>query len=276
MSRVPIAVISILIACLPAMACADVGSGADGTQFFGQASGASSGSSEDGAVADPSPATVSAPDSAATGTWLQPQPKCQTGGADTCAVTATCLDGSTLLEQDHLSPSGVVDQSVTFCASNPPSAPPVPSGPSGPQIYQAFKAVVPPSSVLHFQPSDNRTLVHFKSNYYTDGAPFDAAVDLPVGPVTYHVDFKVRPTEFDWAFGDGATARTDVAGAPYPHLEVTHEYQKVGSVTASVTTVWGADYRLNGGPWKPVDGAVTKQGAGIEINVREATPVLTD
>lgn len=178
----------------------------------------------------------------------------------------------------HTSATGVVDAQTFYCASSP--APNVitalPMGPTPGQIYSALKTVTLPDSALRFQPAGNETLVHFKSNYYTDAAPFDASVDLPVGPVSFHVDFKIRPVEFDWAFGDGSTLKTISPGAPYPKLEVTHEYQRAGTVSARVTTVWGAEYRVNGGSWAPVDGTVTKTGAAVMITVRQAMPVLTD
>lgn len=159
------------------------------------------------------------------------------------------------------------------CPTNSTQSPPT-SGTSGIDPLTELKKVPLPDSTLHFQPVDNKTLVHFKSNYYTDAAPFDTTVHLVNNTVA--VDFKIRPVEFDWTFGDGTTSKTMTPGAAYPHLEVIHEYQKTGTVTASVNTVWGADYRVNGGAWVPVDGTVTKQGAGVKITVLEATPVLTD
>ena len=212
--------------------------------------------------------------------------QCARGGQQTCDEPAYCDDGSALMQHDYVlnqsgpaGPAGAVYISESYCASSPPptvTPPTPPTGPTPDQIYSAFKTVVPPEAALRFQPAGNQTLVHFKSNYFTDAVPFDTSVDLPVGPATFHIDFKIRPTEFTWTFGDGTTLKTSTPGAPYPKLEVTHEYQKAGSVQAHVDTVWGADYRVNGGAWAPVNGTVTKQGAEVSITVRQATPVLTD
>jgi hypothetical protein len=181
------------------------------------------------------------------------------------------------MEAKHTLPGGSVDVDKFYCASSPPpNVTAAPTGPTPDQIYSALKTVALPDSALHFQPVDKQTLVHFKSNYYTDGVPFEKGLDLPVGPVTFHVDFKIAPTEFDWTFGDGATLKTSTPGAPYPQLLVTHEYAKTGTVRAHVDTVYGAQYSVNGGAWAPVNGTVTKTGADVTITVRQATPVLTD
>lgn len=284
-----LAAVSVLVGCLelafPSSAHAsdsvDVGStgNAFGTDVATSVSG--SGGALGAPASHPSSDGGSA-SSAQPGHWEVAQ-KCRVGGTALCSELAYCDDGSALMQATHTVPGAkaddppVVDEDVTYCASNPPASVTLPpAGPSPDQIFRAFGSVVPPTSPLHFQPADNQTLVHFKSNYFTDGAPFDAAVDLPVGGLTYHVEFKVRPVEFEWSFGDGTTSRTTTPGAAYPRLQVIHEYQKTGTVTASVTTVWGADYRVNGGAWGSVNGTVTKQGAGISITVREATPVLTD
>lgn len=250
-----------------------------GTDVSATVPGAS-GTGPSAAAGGPSDAGSDPP--ARPGHW-DVQQKCQLGGTALCSELAYCADGSALMEATHTLPPSkptspsIVDEDVTYCASStPPEVETAATGPTPDRIYHAFEAVNLPESTLHFQPVDNQTLVHFKSNYYTDAAPFEHAVELTVGPTTFHVDFKIRPVQFDWTFGDGTSETTSTPGAPYPKLEVTHEYEHIGKATASVTTVWGADYSVNGGKWAPVDGTVTKAGAGVQITIREATPVLTD
>jgi len=45
-------------------------------------------------------------------------------------------------------------------------------------------------------------------------------------------------------------------------------------VTPSVDTTWTADYQLDGGPWTPVDGTVTRHGQAQLLTIKSATPIL--
>lgn len=200
------------------------------------------------------------------------QPVCAQGGAETCGTNAYCIDGTEMMWVWYQTDDGRQLGRGLNCSSPAPGA----TSAATPAIDPKSElAKVPlPDSTLHFQPLDNRTLVHFRSNYYTEAKPFGTRVQLLNNTAT--IDFKIRPVEFDWIFGDGTTAKTATPGAAYPHLEITHEYQRTGIFAASVTTTWAADYRVNGGPWAPVSGTVTKTGAAVAITVREATPVLTD
>lgn len=230
--------------------------------------------SQDGGGAHAEPVTASSSTSKPLppGEWKS-EPVCAIGGNATCGELAYCPDGTVQQAVWYETKTGTKINQYTACASEPLPTTPTNALPAL-DPYAELQTVVLPESTLHFQPAGNQTLVHFKSNFYTDSAPFDATVTLAGGATK--VDFKIRPVEFDWTFGDGTTLKTTSPGAPYPKLDVTHEYLKSGTVTASVSTVWGAEYRVNGGAWGPVNGTVTKTGAGVAITVRQATPVLTD
>ncbi|QGA08903.1 hypothetical protein [Nocardioides sp. dk884] len=136
---------------------------------------------------------------------------------------------------------------------------------------QALREVDLPASVLQVQPPGGRTLVNFETNFYTGAEDFERTVRL----LGQRVDLRIRPASFEWRFGDGTTARTSEAGAPYPDLQVTHRYLRKGAVVAAVDTTYEADFRVNGGPWAAVAGSVTIPGAPVGLAIVTATPTLT-
>ncbi|MFC4782897.1 hypothetical protein ACT8ZV_00350 [Nocardioides sp. MAHUQ-72] len=120
------------------------------------------------------------------------------------------------------------------------------------------------------QPPGGETLVNFETNFYTEQQPFTRTVRL----LGQRVDLKIWPSQFRWVFGDGDELASESAGAPYPHLEITHDYRAKGGVSPRVDTTYAAEFRVNGGPWRDVDGTVTIPGAPERLRVRTATPVL--
>jgi hypothetical protein len=75
-------------------------------------------------------------------------------------------------------------------------------------------------------------------------------------------------------FGDGESLASASAGAPYPDLEITHAYRTKGGVNPRVDTTYAAEFRVNGGPWRDVNGTVTIPGAPVPLRVVTAKPVL--
>jgi hypothetical protein len=137
-------------------------------------------------------------------------------------------------------------------------------------VAAALKRVALPASSLQVQPPNGRTLVNFDTNFYTDTRAFDRTVVL----LGQNVDLHIVPSGFGWRFGDGASLATDLPGAPYPDLEVTHRYLDKGRVAPSVDTTYTATFRVNGGPWRDVPGSVTIPGAPVDLQVLTATPTL--
>ncbi|MCD4532475.1 hypothetical protein LRP67_00015 [Nocardioides sp. cx-169] len=120
------------------------------------------------------------------------------------------------------------------------------------------------------QPPNGRTLVNFKTNFYTETEPFTRTITL----LGQQVDLRIRPSGFGWRFGDGESLSTRSGGSPYPRLEITHRYLAEGQVGPAVDTTYAADWRVNGGAWQPVPGTVTIPGAPVPLEVVEATPTL--
>ena len=88
------------------------------------------------------------------------------------------------------------------------------------------------------------------------------------------VEIEARPSEYTWEFGDGATLTTSSPGAPYPDLDVTHDYADPGRVAPSVATTYTGRFRINGDAWQPVPGSLTVPGESVALRVRSASPHL--
>ena len=138
-------------------------------------------------------------------------------------------------------------------------------------VYQAFREVPLPETVLHIQPPDGTTLVNLETNFFTTAEPFTTTITV----LGYTVDLDITPTSYTWDFGDGTTTTTTTPGAPYPHLDITHVYTRTGTYPTRLTTTWSADFRVNNGPWQRVQGTVDMTSPTLDLQVREATPVLT-
>ncbi len=88
-----------------------------------------------------------------------------------------------------------------------------------------------------------------------DGAPIVASDTL--GDVT--VEVEITPTRYRWSFGDGATLQTTSLGQAYPQeSDIRHTYEQSslsvgGSFSVTVEISFSARYRVNGGPWEPLD-----------------------
>lgn len=140
-----------------------------------------------------------------------------------------------------------------------------------PGMVAAAMARIPlPAAQLQIQPANGRTLVNFDTNFYTEIQPLDRTITL----LGQQVDLHIVPSQFGWRFGDGGSLTTDRPGAPYPQLEVTHNYLRKGAVAPSVDTTYTAQYRVNGGAWQDVPGSVTIAGAPVDLQVLTATPTL--
>lgn len=137
-------------------------------------------------------------------------------------------------------------------------------------VAAAFQQIPLPASELQVQPANGRTLVNFETNFFTETEPFDRTVTL----LGQQIDLHIVPSGFAWRFGDGESLASEDAGAPYPDLRITHDYQRKGQVRPAVDTTYTATYRVNGGAWAAVPGSVTIAGEAVGLEVLTATPVL--
>lgn len=191
------------------------------------------------------------------------------GGSETCSEVKMCSDGVTPQELTYyVTTDDEVWSVIDNCPDETTATPPVEI--TNAMVARAFKRIPLPASKLVVQPPGGETLVNFDTNFYTEAEPFERSVTL----VGQRIDLKIWPSSFGWSFGDGTATRTEEPGAAYPDLEITHAYASAGKVGPSVDTTYSAEFRVNGGPWRPVVGTVTMDGAPVGLQVRTATPTL--
>ena len=193
-------------------------------------------------------------------------PVCVFGGSATCTELAHCQDGSVLTDQWFETSTGDTLYESASCPSISVPTPQVNSN----VVLRALRRIGLPASELVVQPPGGETLVNFDTNFYTEQGSFTRRVRL----LGQRVDLKIWPSRYQWVFGDGASLASESAGAPYPDLQITHDYQSKGGVSPRVDTTYSAQFSVNGGPWRDVDGTVTIPGAPVQLDVRTARPVL--
>lgn len=115
--------------------------------------------------------------------------------------------------------------------------------------------------------TEGRGVRNAETNFYTDDAPATLTTTLG-GEV---VDLRLTPITFTWDYGDGTPAVTTTSGGtPQPGFNVrtatSHVYERTGSYTVTLTTVYVGEVRYPGEDWQRIDGQIT----------RTATPVTAD
>ena len=128
------------------------------------------------------------------------------------------------------------------------------------------------------QPPGGKTLVNFDTIFSTDAEPFMRTVRL----LGHEVRLRIWASSFSWHFGDGSEPlSTSEAGRKYQRglpmdSYITHQYKDAHvTVHPRVNTSYSAEYSVDGGPFQPVIGTVTIDGAPATLRVVEARPVLT-
>ena len=123
------------------------------------------------------------------------------------------------------------------------------------------------------QPAGGTTLVNFPTNFYTDNAtPTRQQVTL----LRQRVLIEATPTTYTWHYGDGDSSSTDTPGAPYPTLDVTHDYRSVDTFQTRLDTTYTGRYQVNGGPWIAIPETLTVTGTTQALATVEASPTLVD
>lgn len=189
------------------------------------------------------------------------QPAC-TG---VCTGELTCPDGTFKIHSWIELPSGQRVGDSYWCPSEG-EAPAV----TDDLIATAFRRIPLPPSTFSIQPPGGRTLVNFATNFFTEERTLDRTVRL----LGQRVDLRIEAHSYTWHFDDGETITTSKPGAPYPKLQVTHNYLQKGDYRPALDITWVADYRVNGGDWRPVPGSVTITGEPTDLSAIEARPTL--
>ncbi len=149
-------------------------------------------------------------------------------------------------------------------------------------IQEAFNLTPWSKPQIDTQPAGNVTLVGLKTfyrvNWTTEGfQPNEIDAIEPARMNGYQVDIRVKLVTFMWSFGDGQTfGPTTSEGGVYPSGNITHAYLSGGSYPASVTTIFGGDFRINGGDWAPIPNTATVPGPATTVTVRTAEAQLVN
>ncbi len=212
------------------------------------------------------------------GYWLYAGTACDNGGI--CATALLCADGSPVTKYVWVDAAGERGETRTVCPGDPDIPEVTVTPPTPGEIFRAFKEVAPTKSVLSIQPPGGKTLVNFPTIFSTEAEPFSTpSIPLVKG---FSVVFHISPAAYVWEHGDGSDAVTTdwpgeawSQGADVEDL-LTHTYQTLDPVKASVTVRWGAKVSLNGGPPQPVDGTVNAPSPEVDLRILEATPELVE
>ncbi len=140
------------------------------------------------------------------------------------------------------------------------------------RVFRAMKQMSWSEADLTIQPPDGRTLVNFKTNFFTTTTePTTQTITL----LGQRVEIEARPVGYTWHFGDGEQESGADPGAPYPELTVTHVYRKADvTVHPSVDVTYHGRFRVNGGEWQDIPEELTVAGTPTELEVLTATPHL--
>ncbi|GAB2855920.1 hypothetical protein [Nocardioides pacificus] len=144
-------------------------------------------------------------------------------------------------------------------------------------VARAFRRVPLPDSTLTVQPPGGETLVNFDTLFSTQAGSFTHTLNM----LGQRVELDITPASFTWEHGDGTQQTSTTPGVAFSEnlpmdAYISHEYAEADvTVHPSVDTTWSARFRVNNGPWQPVDGTVTMDGDPAALTVLEASPRLT-
>ena len=134
---------------------------------------------------------------------------------------------------------------------------------------------LPATARLRSEP-DGWAVTGVPANFWVDVAPVTVDGELLGGPA----QVRFTPQLYRWDYGDGTSRTTGAGGSSWAALgqqELTftatsHDYSTRGTVDPSVTVVYSAAYRVGGGDWQAVAGAVTGTTPPVRtLVVHEAT-----
>jgi hypothetical protein len=108
--------------------------------------------------------------------------------------------------------------------------------------------------------------------------------EVPAGdrrrqPTSLTIEVVVRPSNYEWSFGDGATMTTRSLGRRYPQpsdIQHTYDYSSLGhpgGFPLSLTVDFAAEFRVNGRAPEPLPGMRRTYQSGYRV--QEIQAVLT-
>lgn len=169
-------------------------------------------------------------------------------------------------------PCAQLSNGTTQCFGQPAIPPPATPAELTPgDILTAVKKIGMPSLAINIQPG-GETLVNLETIFYAKPQPFRRSVDL----LGFDIDLVATPARFTWRHGDGTSHATNRPGRPYPSKEVVYRYAKSAkNLHPSVDVTYAVRYRVDGGAWQNLSQTLQASGPTGDLDVKEATPVLT-
>jgi hypothetical protein len=167
-----------------------------------------------------------------------------------------------------LDPPGWVLQASTVCLGPDKQGLPVTAAVGG-VLARDFKDMVVVKGIAHVDPHGS-TLVNFDNGFWTDAKTYV----LPAVRILGHqVVVTAKPEQFDWYFGDGASAMNAGPGRQGT-TDVEHSYTDKGLVKPYVVITWSGTFTVDGGAPLDVIGTATTTGDGTPLQVKEARAEL--
>jgi hypothetical protein len=131
-------------------------------------------------------------------------------------------------------------------------------------IERDFKKLVVLKGTAEVRPSGT-TLVNYSTEFSTTAGSY---VLDPVTILGRRVVITAKPKQYDWYFGDGASA-VDAGKGP-----VMHTYERSGDVGPYVVITWSGTFTVDGGPQREVFGTAQTTGNATPLKVKEARAEL--
>lgn len=145
-------------------------------------------------------------------------------------------------------------------------APPVTVADVGSRVRDRAEALLPPLRA-GVQPAGG-SLVRIPT-LFRSGQPAQGIQDADLSVLGLDVRLTSR-VRWHWDYGDGTDVWTTSPGGTWPTTTVSHVYRAAGRLTASVESVWRAEFTVEGiGPF-PVPGAPLTQRTTVAVVVRAA------
>ncbi|BCT75312.1 hypothetical protein SCMU_11540 [Sinomonas cyclohexanicum] len=113
------------------------------------------------------------------------------------------------------------------------------------------------------------TLKGAETNIYAE--PADQSFTISI--VGRRVDIRVKPSEYQWSYGDGASLITSGPGGPIPEARwgektvTSHAYAQTGDVSVGLTTVFTGEFSVDGGPFQPIAGTAQVPSAAKALSI---------
>ncbi|CAN5392053.1 hypothetical protein BH10ACT8_BH10ACT8_22380 [soil metagenome] len=155
---------------------------------------------------------------------------------------------------------------------------PIPQPSIGSLRDQATKLL--PVLAVGVSPSKGTTLVNFRTLFWVETSTTrDLGTARLIGQ---QVAFRATFVRVDYDFGDGTSDSSAAPGEPYDPAadcggctdRFGHDYTRRGSVTATGTVSWHAQFKVGTGGWQDVPGTITGPKAATRLVVKESRSVL--